>query len=92
MVETVVDVRADHETLVGDGVVGLKGAFSRDFAEAMREDMMTAFWDAIQRPGGGDRARATPLVCRDSPAAVRRFRRALFAPVGRGRVRGDARA
>jgi hypothetical protein len=28
-----------------------KGAFSRDFAEAMREDMMTAFWDAIQRPG-----------------------------------------
>ncbi|MGA8446749.1 MAG: phytanoyl-CoA dioxygenase family protein [Roseiarcus sp.] len=52
MVETVVDVRADHETLVGDGVVGLKGAFSRDFAEAMRQDMMTAFWEAIQRPGG----------------------------------------
>jgi hypothetical protein len=46
------DVSADVETLVRDGIVGLKGAFSRDFAEAMREDMMTAFWAAIQRPGG----------------------------------------
>jgi len=43
---------ADVETLTRDGIVGRKGAFSRDFAEAMREDMMTAFWKAIQRPGG----------------------------------------
>ena len=35
-----------------DGIVGRKSAFSREFAEAMREDMMTAFWAAIQRPGG----------------------------------------
>ncbi|MES2144619.1 MAG: phytanoyl-CoA dioxygenase family protein [Pseudomonadota bacterium] len=35
-----------------EGIVGRKGAFSRDFAEAMREDMMAAFWQAIQRPGG----------------------------------------
>ena len=42
----------DVATLFRDGIVGLKGAFSRDFAEAMREDMMTAFWKAIQRPGG----------------------------------------
>ena len=40
------------ETLYRDGVTGLKGAFSRDWAERMREDMMTAFWEAIQRPGG----------------------------------------
>ncbi len=46
------DVAADLATLLADGVVGRKGAFSRDFAEAMREDMMTAFWKAIQRPGG----------------------------------------
>jgi hypothetical protein len=26
--------------------------FSREFIEQMREDMMTAFWEAIQRPGG----------------------------------------
>jgi hypothetical protein len=47
-----IDVSADIATLTADGIVGRKGAFSRDFAEAMREDMMTAFWKAIQRPGG----------------------------------------
>ncbi len=46
------DVAADVETLRTDGIVGKKGAFSRGFTEAMREDMMTAFWKAIQRPGG----------------------------------------
>jgi hypothetical protein len=51
-VATSIDAPADHETLLRDGVVSLKSAFSRDFAEAMREDMMTAFWEAIQRPGG----------------------------------------
>jgi Phytanoyl-CoA dioxygenase (PhyH) len=45
-------VAADVETLYRDGIVGRKGAFSRDWAEAMREDMMTAFWAAIQRPRG----------------------------------------
>jgi hypothetical protein len=45
-------VGADLATLLRDGVVGKQGAFSHDFAEAMREDMMTAFWKAIQRPGG----------------------------------------
>jgi Phytanoyl-CoA dioxygenase (PhyH) len=49
---TPTDVAADVETLNRDGIVGQKGAFSRAFAEAMREDMMTAFWKAIQRPGG----------------------------------------
>ncbi len=40
------------ETLYRDGIVGLKGAVSREWVETMREDMMTAFWAAIQRPGG----------------------------------------
>jgi hypothetical protein len=46
------DVSADRETLHRDGIVGLKAAFSRDWTARMREDMMTAFWEAIQRPGG----------------------------------------
>jgi Phytanoyl-CoA dioxygenase (PhyH) len=46
------DLREDVDALNRDGVVGHKGAFSRDWAERMREDMMTAFWDAIRRPGG----------------------------------------
>ena len=45
-------VAEDVDILVRDGVVGKKGAFSRDWAERLREDMMTAFWEAIQRPGG----------------------------------------
>jgi hypothetical protein len=40
------------ETLRHDGITALKGAFSREWVEQMREDMMTAFWEAIQRPGG----------------------------------------
>ena len=47
-----VNVGDDVATLYRDGVVALKRAFSREFAEAMREDMMIAFWSAIQRPGG----------------------------------------
>jgi len=46
------NVDEDIATLYRDGIVGKKEAFSRDWAEAMREDMMTAFWSAIQRPGG----------------------------------------
>ena len=43
---------SEVETLYRDGIVGLKGAFARAWVEDMREDMMTAFWSAIQRPGG----------------------------------------
>jgi hypothetical protein len=46
------DVTEDVRTLQRDGVVGKKGALSREFVEQLREDMMTAFWEAIQRPGG----------------------------------------
>ena len=42
----------DAQTLRTDGIVGLKGAFAPEWADRMREDMMTAFWEAIQRPGG----------------------------------------
>jgi hypothetical protein len=45
-------VAEDVLTLQRDGVVGKKRAFSREFIEHLREDMMTAFWEAIQRPGG----------------------------------------
>src|SRR6185369_16558035 len=40
------------QTLQRDGIIARKRAFSREFIEQMREDMMTAFWKAIQRPGG----------------------------------------
>jgi hypothetical protein len=48
----VTDVVEDILTLQRDGIVGRKAAFSREWTERLREDMMAAFWDAIQRPGG----------------------------------------
>jgi ectoine hydroxylase-related dioxygenase (phytanoyl-CoA dioxygenase family) len=38
--------------LYGDGIIGLKGAFSREWAQAMREEMERAYADALQRTGG----------------------------------------
>jgi hypothetical protein len=46
------DIHAHIAALESDGITALRGAFSRAWAEQMREDMMTAFWKAIQRPGG----------------------------------------
>lgn len=46
------DLSAHTAALYRDGITALRGAFSRDWVEQCREDMMTAFWDAIQRPGG----------------------------------------
>jgi hypothetical protein len=45
-------IDSDVQTLQRDGIIARKRAFSREFIEQMREDMMTAFWQAIQRPGG----------------------------------------
>ncbi len=46
------DLDADQATLQRDGVVGRKGGFPAGWVDRLREDMMTAFWEAIQRPGG----------------------------------------
>jgi Phytanoyl-CoA dioxygenase (PhyH) len=46
------DVTVDVTTLQRDGIVAKKSAFPRTWVEQLREDMMTAFWEAIQRPGG----------------------------------------
>jgi hypothetical protein len=50
--EETIDVGGDVATLYRDGIVGRPGAFPREWVDALREDMMTAFWSAIQRPGG----------------------------------------
>ena len=47
-----VDLDRHVDTINRDGITALRGAFSREWVEQMREDMMTAFWAAIQRPGG----------------------------------------
>jgi hypothetical protein len=46
------DVASIMGGLYGDGIIGLKGAFSRRWAEQMREDVERLFAEARQIPGG----------------------------------------
>ena len=46
------DVTADVETLYRDGIVGKKGAFTREWVEQLREDLMASYERAMQREGG----------------------------------------
>src|ERR671921_56145 len=49
---TPTDLEPHLDALRRDGITALKGAFSREWVEQMRQDMLKAFWAAIQRPGG----------------------------------------
>ena len=46
------DVASIMGGLYGDGIIALKGAFSRDWAQRMREDIDELFEEALKRPGG----------------------------------------
>jgi hypothetical protein len=46
------ELNQDVAVLYRDGIVGKKSAFTREWVEQLREDMLTAFWEAIQRPRG----------------------------------------
>ncbi len=46
------DTAAIMGGLYGDGIIGLKGAFSRAWVEELREDVDTLFEEARRRPGG----------------------------------------
>ena len=48
---TAYDTAAIMGGLYGDGIIGLKGAFSRAWAAALREDIDRLFADGLQRPG-----------------------------------------
>ncbi len=49
---TATDLQPHLEALERDGITALKGAFPREWVEQMRQDMLKAFWAAVQRPGG----------------------------------------
>jgi Phytanoyl-CoA dioxygenase (PhyH) len=68
-----VDVHSHVETLYRDGITASAGAFGRDWVEALRQDMMTAFWDAIQRPGGAVGRGPRRWYVEVHPQAIRGF-------------------
>jgi hypothetical protein len=46
------DTAAIMGGLYGDGIIGLKGAFEREWVAALGEDIAVAYEDALRRPGG----------------------------------------
>jgi hypothetical protein len=38
--------------IYGDGIIGLKGAFSREWVQQLHQDVLALYEDALQRPGG----------------------------------------
>lgn len=38
--------------IYGDGIIGLKSAFSREWTSQLHEDILVAYEDALKRPGG----------------------------------------
>jgi hypothetical protein len=46
------DVATIMGGLYGDGIIGLKGAFTREWVDALREDIEVLYEEALKRPGG----------------------------------------
>src|SRR5215213_4815978 len=46
------DIAAIMGGLYGDGIIGLKGAFERQWVQELAEDLESLFQDALKRPGG----------------------------------------
>ena len=63
-----------------DGITALAGAFSRDYVAQLREDMMTAFWEAIQRPGGAVGRGPRRWYVETHPQAFRGFTELITHP------------
>jgi len=77
---TTPEVEADVRTLNEDGIVARKGAFSRAWTEQLRQDMLAAFWEAIQRPGGAVGRGPRRWYVEVHPEAISGFRDLIAHP------------
>jgi predicted transcriptional regulator YheO len=59
--------------LYGDGIIALKGAFSREWVKALDEDLTFLYEEALKRPGGGCWPGSKAALCRDSPGRYKRI-------------------
>ncbi len=66
-----VDLDRHVDTINRDAITALRGAFSREWVEQMREDMMTAFWAAISVPAGPSAAGRAAGTWRSIPRPSR---------------------
>ena len=78
--DTQYDTAAIMGGLYGDGIIGLKGAFGREWVAALREDVDAAFQDALQRPGGAVGRGPKRWYVEIHPEDVRGFRDLVTHP------------
>jgi hypothetical protein len=74
------DVAAIMGGLYGDGIIGLRGAFTREWAQAMREDIDVLFADALSRPGGAVGRGPKRFYVEIHPERIRGFRDLVTHP------------
>jgi hypothetical protein len=67
------DIAAAVRSLYSDGVVGRKGAFSREWVNALGEDVMAAYHDARSRPYGAVGRGPNRWYVQIHPEALRGF-------------------
>ncbi|MDX6302308.1 MAG: hypothetical protein QOF53_3522 [Nocardioidaceae bacterium] len=70
---TEADREAAVEALMTDGIIGRKGAFSREFIEQMREDVEAAFTEARSRENGAVGRGPNRWYVETHPQALRGF-------------------
>jgi len=66
--------------LYGDGILGLKGAFSREWVARLGEDITTLYKDALERPGGAVGRGPKRHYVEIHPEDIRGFRDLLEHP------------
>ncbi|SNT18285.1 Phytanoyl-CoA dioxygenase (PhyH) [Noviherbaspirillum humi] len=59
--------------LYGDGIIGCKGAFSREWVQALREDVDILYREALQRPGGALNRGPNRHYVEIAPQSIRGF-------------------
>jgi hypothetical protein len=65
------EVREIVEALYGDGIIGKKGAFSREWTRDMAEDIYKAFHEALARPRGAIGRGRRRYYCEIHPEQLR---------------------
>jgi len=74
------DVASIMGALYGDGILGLKGAFSREWAQELGEDIAVLFEEAMARPGGAVGRGPKRYYVEIHPERLRGFRELVTHP------------
>lgn len=71
--DTQIDTDTIRKTIYADGIIGHKGAFSREWVQQLREDVDAAFQEAISREGGAVGRGPNRYYVEIHPEALRGF-------------------